>query len=212
MSMSPMSMSPMSILAAVTVRIRRGLVVLHRWWWVAIGALAGLAGWGVTEAIGDAAAAQEAWGTPVPVVIVRDDVAAGEPIDVDIRTVPSAVVPADGLIAGAASPVGTDGELVANHSLAAGEMLVAGDVERRGVVGRLPDGWRAITVLEHRPSGAAIGERVDVVGDGLVIASGAEVIDVVQGEQLVTLAVEASAAPAVAAADIVASITLLRRP
>lgn len=209
MSRSTLSMPT---IAAVPARIRRRLARLHRWWWVATALLAGAAAWGVVDAMTGAAAAQDAWGTPVDVLVVRRDVAAGQPLDTEIRSVPSTVVPDDALLAGEMPPGGSGAELVARHAIGAGEMLVAGDVEVGGVVGRIPDGWRAITVMEHRSSGAAIGERVDVVGDGLLIAVGAHVIEVTPAERLVTLAVESSAAPTVAAADATATITLLRRP
>lgn len=204
-------MSLRTTMSHVSVGTRRRLVRLRRFWWLATALLAVAAGWGVHQAAQRAAAAEAAWGTSIEVVVVLDDVEAGRPMHVEARRLPLAVLPRDALPADEL-PAPAGEPPTARQPLGEGEIVVRSDVEAGGVVGRIPDGWRSITVLEHRPSGAAVGERVDVVGDGLVLTRDAQVIDVDEAAGHVTIAVLATDAPAVAAADALTTLALLRHP
>ena len=71
-----------------------------------------------------------------------------------------------------------------------------------------PPDWLVAPLRESLPSGAAVGERVQVVSDGFVLATEAVVIDHVDGVTLV--AVPPDVAPLVPAAS--DSVALLRAP
>ena len=164
----------------------------------------------------DRAAAR--YGDPQPVLVATVDIAAGDPVTeaaVEIQTIPGSLVP-DGAMA--AVPDGR----VALATIYAGEPVVEARIAPdglRGVAALLPADSRALAV----PTGPgslrlAVGDTVDVMvttGPALVegtgttgdtVASGALVVDV--ADETVTVAVDESDAPDVAAARTQGTVTL----
>jgi hypothetical protein len=137
--------------------------------------------------------ARDAWGDARPVLVARTDTAAGGVLEVDVRELPSAVVPAAALDDPGAGP------LIARQDVVAGEIVTARDVGRGGdgPAALLPDGWAAVPILESPPLGAAVGARVRIVGDGVVLAPEAIVIG--YHDDVSLIAVPADVAPMVAA-------------
>ena len=185
-----------------TAGVRR-LVARHRWTrWIPVAACS--AGLVVTTQayLAGAEAAREGWGERRSVWIADRDVDPGHEIDARRAELPRAAVP-DAAIASDATVAGR----VARQRIHAGEVLTASDVAGVGRVSLLPEGWRGVAVTESPPSGASVGDRVDVVSDGEVIAAGAIVLDQLNGAVLV--GAPRDLAPLIALAD-ASGVTLLR--
>jgi Flp pilus assembly protein CpaB len=179
----------------------------------------------VSNHLESAEAARRQWGTSRPVVVVVDDIAAGERIRagaVEIQSRPTAMVPEGAM---SEDPAGR----VASVALHAGEILLAPRVAPSGVTGVaavLPLGTRALAV----PAGPGTpplepGNRVDVLatfgapdpytGEAhtsgaaeptFIVATAAMVVMVT--EEAVTLAVSGEEAPRLAFALTVGVVTL----
>ena len=98
---------------------------------------------------------------------------------------PAALVPA-----GAVSDV--DDGAVARLPLAAGDPIRAADVAAPGPLALVPDGWLAVPMIESPVSGATIGDRVQVVSEGVVIAPDAVVVGFVDDAILVAAPAESA--------------------
>ena len=99
----------------------------------------------------------------------------------------------------------------ARQHVAAGEILVAGDVAPTGVPQALiPPGWTAIAIAEAVPSGARVGDAVAVAASGAVLSAEGIVVGLVGDATLV--AVPDADAAAVAGASAAAGVSLLLRP
>jgi hypothetical protein len=97
--------------------------------------------------------------------------------------------------------------------VSAGEIVTAVDVGRGGQAGPaalLPDGWAAVPIVESPAAGAPIGARVQVVGDGVVLAGDA----IVAGyhDDVTLVGVPADVAAMVAAGAQAGGVTLLVVP
>lgn len=184
----------------------RRLVARRPWiQWVAIGSL----GLGVAASVADAMAGLEAeriaWGEPVTVWVATADVPVGGPIVAETVEVPEAVRPADAI---RELPDGSR----ARQVIGRGETLVRHDVwGAEDELGLAPPGWLVAPVEETPPSGARIGERVQVASDGFVIAPDGVVIDV-ERDGVTLVAVPAEVAPLLPMASTTDGVTLLRAP
>jgi hypothetical protein len=183
-------------------------VLARRPWlyWSAVLALAGLAGWTVAGAAADVEQARRAWGATREVVVATEDLVPGEPLSghVDVRSRPAPAV-ADAAVTSV--PPGA----MARQHVAAGETLVEADIAPAGGPQALiPTGWAAIAVAEAVPVGAAIGDRVTLVGGGVVLA--AEGLVVGQATDALLVAVPADEAPPVADASSAGELALLLLP
>jgi hypothetical protein len=181
-------------------------------YWTTAGALALLTalivGW-----LGSQAAAERArWGTARHAVVVTSAVRAGEPLAgrVRARAVPLALLPRHALGA-------VPRRAVAAVDLSPGEIVVAHRLAgRSSVAARLPAGRRAVAVPTAGGLPVAVGDRVDVLATFDTGGTGGEPTVVVARDALVlahdddavTVAVEQGAAPRVAYALAVGTITL----
>jgi hypothetical protein len=134
------------------------------------------------------------------------DVAPGEVLDdvTDVRALPEPMVPVD-----AVSEL--PAEATARQRIAAGEIVTAHDVAATaGPQALIPDGWRAVPVAEPVPSGAAVGDDVEVASGGIVVAGEGVVVGTLADGVLV--AVSADVAAQVAQASATGEVTLLLKP
>jgi hypothetical protein len=132
-----------------------------------------------------------------------EPIEVGEPLRVDLREIPIAVVPQ-----GAITDV-TD--LVARRRIGEGEIVVGLDVAAdRGAQAMTPRGWLAVPIIESPRSGASVGDRVQVASDGFVLTTQALVVD--RFDDITVLAVPADDAPLLPAAADAGALTLLLEP
>jgi hypothetical protein len=150
--------------------------------------------------------ARQRWGATRTVLVAARDIAPGEALVVVARERPAAMV--------TDSALGAEGAtLVARQHIAEGEIVTVVDVgrgERSGPLGLAPDGWLAVPIVESPASGAAIGDRVQLAGDGMVIAP--EAIVVGYHDDVTLVAVPADLAPLVPAAAESGGLVVLLAP
>lgn len=150
--------------------------------------------------------AREAWGAQRAVWVAVVDHAPGDPLVVERRDLPAAMLPA-----GAVAADGTAPQRWARGAIGAGEVVHDVDVVAAdGPQALTPDGWLGVPVVESPASGALIGDRVHVVSDGVVVSS--EAIVVGHHDDVTVVAVPAEVAPLVPAAAEARSLTLLLVP
>jgi hypothetical protein len=152
--------------------------------------------------------ARRSWGVAREVLVARADTRPGAALEVDVREVPRAVIPHDALNADANLE-----QLVARQDVSAGEIVTAIDIGRAGQAGPaalLPDGWAAVPIVEAPASGAPIGARVRIAGDGVVLAGDAIVVG--YHDDVTLVAVPQDAAAMVAAGAHAGGVTLLLVP
>jgi hypothetical protein len=148
---------------------------------------------------------RESWGATVHVWVADHDLAAGDLPSATRRRVPVSVVPDAAL--GDDVPLV---ERVLRRPVGAGEILTTADVVvGSGPLAAVPAGWRAVPIGERVPSGALVGDRVDVASDGLVVVADAVVVE--RFADVTLIAVPSDRAAMVALAD-TNGITLLRSP
>ena len=148
-----------SLLVARARRLRHRPVLR----WLVVFGLAAVTGLFSARVVDSARSARARWGTGQPVVVLVGAVAAGDRIeatDVELRSLPAALLPATAVTD---PPIGR----VATDDLYPGEVLVEERVAPEGVQGAaalLPPGSRALAV----PSGPGtppllVGDTVDVL-------------------------------------------------
>ena len=187
----------MSIMPAV-----RRLVARRPWiQWLVIVALAGGVAVSVTDAMARVEAERATWGSSVTVWVAADDISPGQPIAVDAMEVPVAVRP-DGA---AADPDGT----TARQAIGRGEIVTELDVVDVGD-SLSPVGWLVAPIRESLPSGAQLGDRVQVTSDGFVLAPDAMVVGFVDDVTLV--AAPPDVAALLPAASTTTGVALLHTP
>ena len=190
----------------VAARIRHVLARRPWLYWLAILVVAAAAATVAADAGAAVDDARRAWGRTRPVVVARVDLEPGDPLagGTTTRSLPVPLLPpsaVDEVASGA----------VARQHLGAGEVVVAADVAASGSPQALiPPGWSAVAVAEVVPTGAAIGDRVTAVADGVVLASDGRVVGHVGDAVLV--AVPDDDAPALAAASAAGGAALVLRP
>jgi hypothetical protein len=182
----------------------RSFIARHRaTYWVVVAGLALTVAGVLVSQSRQVEHARAAWGTSVDVWVAAADTAPGAVLEVQRRSVPVAMVPDDAItgvwrVGAVARQSLTSGEIVVAHDLGAGRVpLLAAD--RRAVAVPTDDGTIAVT----------IGDHVDVVAVGVVLAADGLVVAV--GVAAVTVAVPAEAAPAVAAAALDRTAVIILR-
>lgn len=148
--------------------------------------------------------ARDAWGTSIEVWVAAADVSPGAELVAQQRLVPEAMVPDDAVTG--AWPAGA----VARQWVTIGEVVVAHDVGA-GRLPLLPPGERAVAIAaDDSTITAVVGDHVDIVAGGVVLAQDGTVVELGPGAAIV--AVAADAAPAVAAAALDHTAVIVLRP
>jgi hypothetical protein len=185
----------------------RNVLARHRWlYWAAVLLLAlgtALVVASATAAVDDA---RRSWGRTRPVLVATADLVPGDPLAgaTELRPLPVPMVPAAAL--GEPEP-----GAVARQHVGAGEVVVMVDVAATaGPQALIPAGWSAVAVAETVPSGAATGDEVTAVAEGVVLAADAVVVG--RSGDAVLVAVPAGEAPAVAMAAASGTLALLLVP
>jgi hypothetical protein len=198
----------MPSLHTLPVALRR--LLARRPWihWLVVLAVAVATGAVLRERVAGIDEARRAWGASRAVLVARRDTRPGELLEIDAREVPAAVVPP-----GALDGTPNTAQLVARQDVSAGEIVTAVDVGRAdldGPAALIPDGWSAVPIVEAPASGAAIGSRVRVVGDGVVLAPDAMIVGYHDDVTLVGVPTEAAAMVAAGAQS--GGVTVLLLP
>ena len=198
----------MPSLQLLPVAVRR-LLARRPWiYWLVVLLLALATGATIRQRVAALDETRRRWGATQAVLVARSDALPGDVIDVDVRDLPVAVVPATALAVDA-----TDELLTARQDVSAGEIVTARDVGRAGQHGAaalLPDGWAAVPVVESPPLGAPVGARVQIAGDGIVLAPDAIVVG--YHDDVTLIAVPAAVAPMVAAGAEAGGVAVLLLP
>jgi hypothetical protein len=193
------------------VAVRR-LVVRRPWvYWFAVGALAA----GTYASVAKHTAAHDAarlrWGVTTPVLVAHAPLAPGDPLDGRVAPIewPAAIVPPDALSQ-------FEPGSVARQHVAPGEAVGTLDVAHGdGPLALVPDAWVAVPVVESPPSGAEVGDRVQVASEGVVLAGDGLVVGGVVGGvagDVTLVAVPVDVAALLPAAADGGHLTLLRVP
>ncbi len=188
-------------------RVRHHLARRPWLYWMFVGSAALGVGLLVNDAIAGIDTARQAWGDDRRVLVATRDGAPGDLVDdvVIFELRPSPLVPAGALI----EAPGPDARL--RQHVRTGEMLVDADVVATGDPAALvPPGWRAVAVAEPVPSGARIGDRVEVAAGGLRLSEDGVVVGT--GDGAVVVAVPLEVAPMVAHASATGDAVLLLAP
>lgn len=183
----------------------RGRIFLarHRWvYWALVITLATTAAALVQQRVAEMDRARARWTSTRPVWVAAVDLDADDDLDVRRTILPEVAVPPSAVTE---IPRGA----VLRHGVAAGEIIVAGDLvdapvqraDTTAVVARLP-----------RPMGPDldVGGAVRVVADGIVVAARGRVVDV--SEDVVLIAVDEVDGPIVAHAVTTGGVALLELP
>jgi pilus assembly protein CpaB len=191
-------------------------------YWVAVGGLALVTTLAISQLLGRARSEAALYGSPRSVVVAARDIAAGSSVgagDVEVRSLPSALVPSD-----AVRDPGQARGRVAVAPVFAGQAVVRRELAPWGVTGAaalLPPGKRGISVAAG-PAAAKLskGDTVDILatfdpataaGAGkeptFPVAVAASVIDV--GGEAVTIAVDPEEAKRVAFATAHGAVTVV---
>lgn len=188
-------------------RVRRVLARRPWLYWLAIGALAT----GTYVAVGNHArrhdAARDRWGRTSPVLITHMPVAPGEPLADSVRRTewPEALAPPGAVME-------LEPGTVARQHIGAGEAVTDADVAPgEGPLALVPAGWAAVPIVESPPSGAAVGERVRVAAEGVIVAADGLVVGTVAPDVTLVAVPEADAAVVSAAVE-GGALVLLRAP
>lgn len=199
---------------SLLVRLRQRLARSPWMYWAGVAVLALFAGLVVARAAAGVDEARGRWGATRAVVVAVTDLAPGDPLAgaVSRREVPAPLVPA-----AAVDDLGRLGPgAVARQHIAAGEIVVTGDVAALGGPRALiPAGWLAVPVAEAVPSGARVGDPVQVAAAGVLLAAEAVVVGYPVGSAaagVVLVAVPAAVAAPVAHAGAGGEAALLLTP
>ena len=188
-------------------RVRHHLARRPWLYWLLVGATALGVGALVNDAVSGIDAARQAWGDDRRVLVATTDGAPGDVVDAvaTLEPRPSPLVPAAALFE---SP-GPDARL--RQHVRAGEVLVDADVvASSNQVALVPPGWRAVAMAEPVPTGARVGDRVEVAAGGLRLSEDGLVVGT--GDGVVVVAVPLAAAPMVAHASATGDAVLLLAP
>ncbi|MEX0846689.1 MAG: hypothetical protein WD023_02840 [Ilumatobacteraceae bacterium] len=187
----------------LAVHIRSYLARHRRVHWCLVALLAIAAGTLVLQQGQQLERARASWGASTVVWVADLGVGPGEPLALRAVTVPRAVVPADALAA--APPPGA----IAAQQVTAGEIVTTVDVAG-GPGDLVPSGWRSVAIaVDERSLAVAVGDRVDIAADGVVLAADGRVVSV--GDAAVAVAVPADVAAVVAAAALDERAVLIGR-
>lgn len=193
----------MSPLTTTAVTVRR-LVAKRPWlYWLVVGAAALGVAASMMERSDRIDDARDAWGETTTVWVATKSLAPGDPVLAEALEVPVAVAPPQHVVS-------IEGLTTRQH-VGPGEVIAEGDVAAHtGPQAITPPGWLAVPIVESPPSGAAIGDRVQVASDGVVISADALVVGL--HDDVTVLAVPAHEAALVPAAAAAGTATLLLVP
>lgn len=187
---------------------RLRLLLARRPWlyWLVVGLCAAIVWLSVAAAADGVEAERARWGTSQRVWVTESAVAAGSPVVAVARDYPLAMVPTAAVTA---APNG-----VAAHDLAAGEVVVQGDV---AAADRLaPADWLVFAIPAAHGPEIVTGDTVAIFGsgqwwcDGIVM--GVNLDDSTIDGGLVELAVPPECAPSLSAQLALGAVTLARAP
>ena len=185
---------------------RLRLLLARRPWlyWLVVGLCATTVWWSVSAAADGVESERARWGATQRVWVTTAPVAAGSTIAVVAHDYPQAMVPAAAVTA---EPSG-----LAAHALAAGEVVVSGDVADEG--GLAPADWLVFAVSADDGPNLAAGDEVAIFGSGQWWCDGvvAAVSDNAADGRSVEVAVPPDCAPSVSAQLALAAVTLARAP
>jgi hypothetical protein len=196
----------MSPVSTIVISTRRALA--RRPWlqWALIVALAAVVATSVHGHIRRSDAERDAWAETRTVFVAASPTDIGESPQVERIDVPVGIMP-DGAVAADQT---IDG-LVARQRIGLGEIITEIDlIVDAGPQAMTPPGWLAVPIVESPPSGARLGDRVQVASDGFVISADAVVVGRLDGVTM--LAVPADEAPLLPAASASGTLTLLLEP
>lgn len=192
---------------SASVRVRRMLA--RRPWiqWLMVLVVALLVASSVHQQLVAVDTTRASWGATTPVLVATESIDVGQPLRLEQRQLPIAVVPPAAIDA----TIGVGDRAVARQRIGIGEIVTELDVAAdRGPQALTPAGWLAVPVVESPPSGAQVGDRVQVASDGFVVSATALVVG--RFDNVTVLAVPASDAALLPAAAIAGSLTLLLEP
>lgn len=180
---------------AVAVRVRR-LLARRPWiYWLLVALVVTGLAVRVGAYVASVEAARHAWGSTSAVYVATADIEPGAPVAAERREVPAAMLPV--------RPAAEIGGAVARQRISAGEIVTVADVVAdSGPLALVPPGFLAVPVIESPVSGAAVGDRVQVATDGVVLSADAIVVG--HSPDATLVAVPADEAPLLPAADRVA--------
>ncbi len=197
----------MSPVHSIFVSTRR--VLARRPWiqWLAIIAIAAAVTALVHARLQQVDRQRDSWGSTRTVLVASEFVEIGEPLLVEARDLPAAMIP-DGAIDPDEARAGTR---IARQRVGVGEIVTRLDVVAdTGPQAMTPEGWLAVPVVESPRSGAVVGDRVQVASDGWTLSADALVVG--QFDDVTLLAVPAAEAPLLPAASTAGALTLLLKP
>jgi hypothetical protein len=172
-------------------------------YWIAVAAAAVLVGAIVRDRVVSVERERDRWGEPRRVLVAATDLAPGDPPDVRTAELPRAAVPSgavDDLEAGA----------VVRQPVSAGEVVVAHDVTtERGPAARASPGTGVIGIGDPTAPLAEIGDPVQVVADGVVLADRGTVVALHGDVVFVAVDVDDAAVVAAAAQQRLAALVFL---
>lgn len=189
--------------STIVVSTRR--LLARRPWiqWVVIVAIATAIAASVDAQLGRVDAERRSWGSTTTVLVATGPIEVGGPLRVARRQVPEALAPQ--------GAIGDAEGALARQRIGTGEIVTEVDVVADGGPQAMtPAGWLAVPVVESPPSGAAEGDRVQVVSGGFVVSADAVVVG--GFDEVTVLAVPADEAPLLPAAADAGSLTLLLKP
>lgn len=188
-------------------RVRHQLARRPWLYWLAVAGAAGVVGLVVADATSRVESARRVWGRDRSVLVAQRDAEPGDLLaDVAVTAVrPEPLVPAAALDE-AAGP-----EARLRQHVRAGEVLVDADVVATADPAALiPTDWRALAVAEPVPSGADVGDRVEIAAGGVRLSEDGVVVGL--RDDAVLVAVPADVAPMVALAASSGEAVLLLAP
>ena len=176
------------------VAARARLVLARRPWlyWALVAALASALAVGVHDQLTSLDEARRNWGSTRTVLVAGRSLEPGDPIETHTVDLPVAAIPP-----GALQHLADGARL--HQRVGVGEVLTELDVTAApGPAARATPGTVVVALSDPLSRGVVIGLTVQVAADGLVIAETATVVDV--ADDVIFVAVDASAAPTVAVA------------
>jgi hypothetical protein len=176
------------------VAARARLLLARRPWvyWAFVAALASLLAVAVNAEFTSLDEARRSWGSTRSVLVAARPLAPGDPIEAHPVDLPVAAIPP-----GALDDLPDGAQL--RQRVAIGEVLTELDLTAvPGPAARAAIGTVVVALSDPLSRGVTIGLKVQVAADGLVIADSATVVEV--ADDVIFVAVDASAAPTVAVA------------
>ena len=186
------------------------LALARRPWirWLVIGAAAVAAGWLVLGQLQDVEAARRSWADQRTVLIASHDHSPGDPLMVEERRLPDAAVPTSAL---EESPAGG----IARQRILAGEVVTTADVGGgAGPAAAADDNEVVVAISDPLLVGAmsnlAVGLRVAVHSEGIVLAERARIVAIDGDVVFVALDPDEASLVSAAAQLRLASLAFLR--